>query len=207
MTTKILIVDDHPMIRSAVAALLNGSDFAIAATADSAEAAFAAIGDSNPDMVILDLAMPGASGLDVLRRLRERGDKRPVIILTAGIDDYPLTEAISLGVDGIVMKNNDPALLLDCMTAVQNGKRWLDPDVQARFDRLSSLGPQTTLTQRERKLVMLVARGMRNRDIAAELGITEGTVKVYLHAIFDKLGVANRTELAIRAAEVGLGPD
>ena len=115
-------------------------------------------------MVILDLAMPGASGLDVLRRLRERGDKRPVIILTAGIDDYPLTEAISLGVDGIVMKNNDPALLLDCMRAVQAGDRWLDPDVKARFDRLSSLGPQTTLTQRERKLVMLVARGMRNRD-------------------------------------------
>ena len=72
MTTKILIVDDHPMIRSAVAALLGGSDFAIAATADNAEAAFAAIGDSDPDMVILDLAMPGASGLDVLRRLRER---------------------------------------------------------------------------------------------------------------------------------------
>ena len=207
MTSKILIVDDHPMIRSAVAALLGGSDFAIAATADSAEAAFAAIGDSDPDMVILDLAMPGASGLDVLRRLRERGDRRPVIILTAGIDDYPLTEALSLGVNGIVMKNNDPALLLDCLESVQDGRRWLDPDVQARADRLARLGPETALTQRERKLVMLVARGMRNRDIAAELGITEGTVKVYLHAIFDKLGVANRTELAIRAAEVGLGPE
>ena len=207
MTTKILIVDDHPMIRSAVAALLGGSDFAIAATADNAEAASAAIGDSDPDMVILDLAMPGASGLDVLRRLRERGDKRPVIILTAGIDDYPLTEALSLGVNGIVMKNNDPALLLDCLESVQDGRRWLDPDVQARADRLARLGPETALTQRERKLVMLVARGMRNRDIAAELGITEGTVKVYLHAIFDKLGVANRTELAIRAAEVGLGPE
>ena len=132
MTTKILIVDDHPMIRSAVAALLGGSDFAIAATADSAEAAFAAIGDSDPDMVILDLAMPGASGLDVLRRLRERGDRRPVIILTAGIDDYPLTEALSLGVDGIVMKNNDPAFLLDCLKSVQDGERLLDPDVQAR---------------------------------------------------------------------------
>jgi two-component system nitrate/nitrite response regulator NarP len=205
MTTKILIVDDHPMIRSAVAALLGGSDFAIAATADSAEAAFAAISDSDPDMVILDLAMPGASGLDVLRRLRERGDKRPVIILTAGIDDYPLTEALSLGVDGIVMKNNDPAFLLDCLKSVQDGERWFDPDVQARSDRLANLGPP--LTQRERKLVMLVARGMRNRNIAAELGITEGTLKVYLHAIFDKLGVANRTELAIRAAEVGLGPE
>ena len=206
MTTQILIVDDHPMIRSAVAMLLNGSDFAIAGTADSAAAAFDVIDQRDPDMIVLDLAMPGASGLEVLRRLREQGDRRPVIILTAAIDDYPLTEALGLGVDGIVMKNNDPAFLLDCLTSVQAGNRWLDPDVKERADQLASLGPQTTLTQRERKLVMLVARGMRNREIAAELGITEGTVKVYLHAIFDKLGVANRTELAIRAAEVGLGP-
>lgn len=206
MTTQILIVDDHPMIRSAVAMLLNGSEFRIAATADSAAAATDAIADGDPDMVILDLAMPGASGLDVLRRLREQGDRRPVVILTAAIDDYPLTEAMSLGVNGIVMKNDDPAYLLDCLKAVQAGDRWFDPDVKARSDQLANLGPETALTQRERKLVMLVARGMRNREIAAELGITEGTVKVYLHAIFDKLGVANRTELAIRAAEVGLGP-
>ena len=206
MTTQVLIVDDHPMIRSAVAMLLEGSQFTVTATADSSEAAIEAIGKSDPEIVILDLAMPGGSGLDVLRNLRERGDKRPVVILTAAIDDYPLTEAISLGVNGIVMKNNDPAYLLDCLNAVQAGKRWLDPDVKARSDQLARLGPETALTQRERKLVMLVARGMRNRDIAAELGITEGTVKVYLHAIFDKLGVANRTELAIRAAEIGLEP-
>ena len=206
MSSRILIVDDHPMIRSAVAALLEGSEFTIAASASSAESAIAAARDSDPDIVILDLAMPGGSGLEVLRRLREQGDRRPVIILTAAIDDYPLTEAMSLGVDGIVMKDNDPAFLLDCLAAVQAGGRWFDPDVQARSDQLASLGPETSLTQRERKLVMLVARGLRNRDIAAELGITEGTVKVYLHAIFDKLRVANRTELARRAAEVGLAP-
>ena len=205
MTTRILLVDDHPMIRSAVAMLLEGSDFAVAGSAGSAGSAIAAIGDIDPDMVVLDLAMPGGSGLDVLRRLREQGDRRPVIILTAGIDDYPLTEAVSLGVNGIVMKNHDPAWLLDCLKAVQAGKRWLDPDVEARSNELANL--RSPLTQRERKLVMLVARGLRNRDIAAELGITEGTVKVYLHAIFEKLGVANRTELAVRAAEVGLGPE
>ena len=83
--------------------------------------------------------------------------------------------------------------------------RWLDPDVEERFKELANLG--SPLSQRERKLVMLVARGLRNRDIAAELGITEGTVKVYLHAIFEKLGVANRTELALRAKQVGLGPE
>jgi two-component system nitrate/nitrite response regulator NarP len=205
MTVQVLIVDDHPMIRSAVAALLEGSEFAIVASAASAQSAIERLSDSDPDMVILDIAMPGGSGLDVLRQMRAQGDRRPVIILTAGIDDYPLTEAIKLGVDGIVMKNNDPAYLLDCLQAVQGGGHWFDPDVKERADQLARRGPDTVLSKRERELVTLVARGLRNREIAAELGITEGTVKVYLHAIFDKLGVANRTELAMRAAEEGLG--
>ena len=205
MTRRILIVDDHPMIRSAVATLLEGSKFSIAATAASAEAALEAIGQCEPDMIILDIAMPGGSGLQVLRQIRGRGDKRPVVILTAAIDDYPLTEALSLSVDGIVMKNNDPAFLLECLNAVSGGGRWIDPDVQERANQLAKRRPEAALSRRERQLVALVAQGLRNREIAAKLGITEGTVKVYLNAIFDKMGVANRTELAIRAAEEGLG--
>jgi two-component system nitrate/nitrite response regulator NarP len=204
MSCKVLIVDDHPMIRSAVATLLAGSDFTIAASAGSAEAAVQAIGECDPDMVILDIAMPGGSGLDVLRWLRGREDRRPVVILTAAIDDYTLGEAVRLAVDGIVMKNNDPAFLMECLESVRIGGSWMDPDLQQRADELARRGPNVPLSNRERQLVALVARGMRNRDIAAELGITEGTVKVYLHAIFDKLGVANRTELALRAAEQGL---
>lgn len=204
MTSRILIVDDHPMIRSAVAMLLEGSQFAVAATAGSAEAATDAIRANDPDMIILDLAMPGGSGMEVLRRLRADGDKRPVIILTAAIDDFRLREAMALRVEGIVLKNNDPAFLLDCLQAVRDGGRWFDPDLEERAAELGRRGDRTALTPRERKLVGLVAQGMRNREIAAELGITEGTVKVYLHAIFDKLGVASRTELAIRAADEGL---
>ena len=204
MTCKILIVDDHPMIQSAVAMLLDGSAFTVAATAGSVETAMKAVGEADPDMILLDLAMPGEPGLEVLRRIRAAGDARPVILLTAAIDDFSLREALSLKVDGIVMKNNDPALLLDCLEAVRGGRRWLDPDVEERAAELASSGPFTALSPRERQLVALVGRGMRNREIAAELGITEGTVKVYLHALFDKLGVANRTELAIRAGDDGL---
>lgn len=205
MTAQILIVDDHPMIRSAVAALLDGSDFAIAATAGSAESATDAIRKHRPDMIILDLAMPGGSGMDVLRHLRDQGDDRPVIILTAAIDDFRLREALSLKVNGIVMKNNDPAYLLDCLQKVGAGGRWIDPDLEVRVSQLGDHSSFKALTPRERKLVQLVAQGLRNREIAAELGITEGTVKVYLHSVFDKLGVTSRTELAIRAGEVGLG--
>jgi two-component system nitrate/nitrite response regulator NarP len=204
MKRSILIVDDHPMIRSAVALLLEGSDFTIAGTAGSAATAIAAIAEHDPDIVILDLAMPGGSGMEVLRRLRGDGDQRPVIILTAAIDDFRLREAMSLAVDGVVMKNNDPAFLVDCLQAVGDGRRWFDPDLAGRAAELGNRGDRTALTARERKLVGLVAQGLRNRDVAAELGITEGTVKVYLHAIFEKLGVTSRTELAIRAAEEGL---
>lgn len=197
--TGILIVDDHPMIRSAVAALLDGTGLEITASAGTAQAALEAIASHRPDIVVLDLAMPGGSGLEALRRLRAGNERPPVVILTAAIDDFQLGEAIRLGVDGIVMKTNDPARLIECLKSVARGRRWLDPDVAARADRLASRGPDPGLSPRERQLVRLVAQGLRNRDIAAELGITEGTVKVYLHAIFDKLGVANRTELAMRA--------
>ncbi len=205
MITTVLIVDDHPMIRSAVASLLDGSKFSVAGSAGTAESAVRAIRERDPGIVILDLAMPGGSGLDVLRQLRAHGDFRAVVILTAAIDDYQLGEAMKLAVNGIVLKDNDPAFLLECLESVRDGCPWLDPDVAARTRELDRRRPGAALSPRERQLVALVALGLRNREIASELGITEGTVKVYLHAIFDKLGVANRTELAVRAGEEGLG--
>jgi len=205
VTKRVLIADDHPIIRSAVSALLEGSEYVVAASAESAASAIAAVRECDPDIVVLDIAMPGGSGLDVLRQLRGKGDRRPVILLTAAIDDHRLSEALALAVDGIVMKNNDPAYLLDCLQAVAGGRQWLDPEVGQRAAELAQRRPKAILSARERRLVALVAQGLRNREIAAELGITEGTVKVYLHTIFDKLGVANRTALAIRAGEEGLG--
>lgn len=204
MRTRVLIVDDHPMIRSAVTVLLDGSDFEVAATAGSVETGIEALAATDPDIVILDLAIPGGSGIEVLRHIRGQDDKRPVILLTAAIDDFSLREALSLEANGIVMKDNDPALLLDCLQAVRGGKRWMDADVEERIAQFGSEGSFTRLTPRDRKLVGLVARGLRNREIAEELGVTEGTVKVYLHSIFEKLGVSTRTELAVRVAEEGL---
>jgi two-component system nitrate/nitrite response regulator NarP len=102
-----------------------------------------------------------------------------------------------------VLKTSDPALLLQSLDAVRDGRNWVDPEVALRIDSVKGRaagGP--ALTPRERDLVDLVRRGMRNREIAEELGVTEGTVKVYLHALFDKLGVENRTELAMRAAQL-----
>lgn len=203
-TTRVLIIDDHPMIRSAVAVLLEGSAFTVTATAASLETGMEALAAGDPDMVVLDLAIRGGSGIEVLRQIRDAGDRRPVVILTAAIDDFSLREALSLGANGIVMKDNDPALLLECLQAVRGGRRWIDPDIEERIASLDREGSFTRLTQRDRRLVGLVARGLRNREIAEELGVTEGTVKVYLHSIFEKLGVSTRTELARRVADEGL---
>lgn len=199
--TDVLLADDHPMIASALEMLLRGTDYRLVGRARTGKEALAQIDQLKPDLVLLDVNMPDGSGIDVLRRLRKAGEERPIILLTAGLDDPQLIAADDLEPDGIVLKTSDPALLLECMDGVLAGKTWVDPEIvdrtEAAKQRASS---RPALTPRERDLVDLVRQGLRNREIAARLGVTEGTVKVYLHSIFDKLGVATRTELAIRAS-------
>lgn len=202
--SRILLADDHPMIRTALEVLLRDSEYEIVATAGTGEAALAEVDRLKPDILLLDLQMPGGSGMEVLRRIR--ADKRPlrVVLLTAAIDDYALLEAKSLKVQGIVLKNSDPAYLLDCLDSVRHGRTWFDPELAQRARQLAKSRSQDgrpSLAPRERQLIGFVRKGLRNREIAEQLGVTEGTVKVYLHAVFEKLGVSSRTELAIRADE------
>ena len=202
--SRILLADDHPMIRTALEVLLRDSEYEIVATAGTGEAALAEVDRLQPDILLLDLQMPGGSGMDVLRRIR--ADKRSlrVVLLTAAIDDYALLEAKSLKVQGIVLKNSDPAYLLDCLDNVRHGRTWFDPELAQRARQLAKSRKQdgrASLAPRERQLIGFVRKGLRNREIAEQLGVTEGTVKVYLHAVFEKLGVSSRTELAIRADE------
>jgi two-component system nitrate/nitrite response regulator NarP len=201
--TRVLIADDHPMIAAALDLLLRGTDYQLVGRARSGREALAQVAELDPDLLLLDVNMPDGSGIDVLRQLGDRENPPAVILLTAGMDDTQLLSADSLQPDGIVLKTSDPALLLECMDHVRARQNWVDPEITERTRRAkerAALGP--SLTPRERELIELVRRGLRNRDIAAELRVTEGTVKVYLHAIFDKLGVDNRTELAMRAAEL-----
>ncbi len=207
-TVRIVLADDHPMIRTALEALLRDTDYAIVGTAGSGDAALREVERLEPDILLLDLQMPGGSGMDVLRRLRARKGSpagkaaMKVVLLTAGIDDSALLEAQSLKVQGIVLKNSDPAYLLDCLDRVRHGRTWIDPELAERSKQLanSQVG-RSPLAPRERQLIGYVRQGLRNRAIAEQLGVTEGTVKTYLHAIFEKLGVRTRTELAMRADE------
>ena len=120
------------------------------------------------------------------------------------IDDASLMEAKSLVVRGMVLKNSYPAYLLDCLERIGAGGTWMDPELTLRVQELERTFGETrrpALAPRERQLIRFVRQGMRNREIARELGVTEGTVKVYLHGVFEKLGVNSRTELAVRADE------
>ena len=201
--TKVLLVDDHPMIGAALELLLRETDYELLGRARSAAEATKRISKLKPDLLLLDVNLPDSSGLDVLSRLVRLRSRPKVVLLTAGMDDAQLLTAAALEPEGMVLKTSDPSLLLECMDAVAAGGRWTDPEIAERTrhaqERAASAPP---LTRRERELIDLVRQGLRNRDIAAELGVTEGTVKVYLHAIFDKLHVESRTELALRAADL-----
>jgi two-component system, NarL family, nitrate/nitrite response regulator NarL len=201
---RILLADDHPMISTAIEALLRGTQFEIVGMASTGAQALAKLEELDPDILLLDLQMPGGTGMDVLRQIRSKGSRIKIVLLTAAIDDASLLEAKSLRVQGMVLKNADPAYLLECLERVGRGGRWIDPELTQRSKRLAeTLGESDipALTPRERQLISLVRKGMRNREIADQIGVTEGTIKVYMHAIFEKVGVSTRTELAIRADE------
>lgn len=208
--TRILLADDHPMIRTALEVLLRDTEFEIVGTAGTGEATLREVARLAPDILLLDLQMPGGTGMDVLRRIRATTPSPPgaqaprIILLTAAIDDGALIEAKSLKVSGIVLKNSDPAFLLDCLDHVRHGRSWFDPELTQRAKHLARAPAKSGgagLTPRERQLIGFVRTGLRNREIAEQLGVTEGTVKTYLHAVFEKLGVSSRTELAIRAEQ------
>jgi len=202
--TRILLADDHPMIRTAIEVLLRDTPYQIVATAANGEDVLRQAPLSAPDILLLDLQMPGGGGLNAIRELKARGSTVPIVILTAAIDDGSLVEARQLGVRGMVLKNSDPAYVLDCLDRVRSGGSWMDPELTARLQQLEVTYGKSTrpqLAPRERQLIRFVRQGLRNREIAQRLGVTEGTVKVYLHSVFEKLGIKNRTELAIRADE------
>ena len=203
--TRILVADDHPIMLSGIAAVLRDTKYEVVATAQDASGVFDALPEADPEILILDVRMPGQSGVDVLRELRRQGDQRPVVLLTADLSDQALIDAVELGVNGIILKEGAQNLLVTCLDHVANGRKWIDREVMERALTLTLRGSAPTglarLSRREQQISRLVAQGRRNRDIAAELGITEGTVKVRLHRIYEKLGVGSRTELAILAME------
>lgn len=204
--TKVLVADDDPLTMAGITALLDQTNFNVVATVNTGTAVLDSLAGARPDLLILDNGMPERSGLDVLRTLRSRGDNRPVVLLTGGLNDELAREAIRLAVNGIVIKATAPRDLLTCLESVVQGRRWLDQDVMQRVmeQAMSPDAPRDpfeVLSGRERAVASLVRRGLRNKEIADELGLTEGTVKVHLHKVFEKLAIRGRTELILLAQD------
>ena len=212
MALSIVIADDHPVVLAGLEQLLSlERDFAILGKCANGEEALRAVREHQPDVLVLDLQMPGKNGLAVLRELQaEARLATRVVVLTASLGDNDVLEAVRLGARGIVLKEMAPDLLVQCIRTVHAGGRWLERGaVTQALDRLmarenAAREAAKLLTARELEIVRLVARGGRNKAIGRELGITEGTVKIHLHNIYEKLGVESRMELALCARDKGL---
>ena len=200
---RVLIADDHPLVLTGMEAVLRHSPFEVVGTAGGGEGVLAALPTIDPDILILDVSMPEPNGLELLRTLRSRGDRRPVILISATIGDEAIIEAVELGVNGLMSKDCAAGSLIQCLEAVRSGGQWIDQDMQkrgldhARRPRPAGIHALGRLTPRERTVADLVAAGMRNREIGLEIGVTEGSVKVYLHRMYEKLGIQTRLELAM----------
>ena len=201
--TRVLIADDHPLVLRGIESVLSGTNYQVVAMVADGAAVLDALPTAKPDILVLDIRMPKRTGLDVLRTLRCRGDDRPVVLLTVDPNDNMVMEAIQFEVNGFIMKEGAESQIVTCLDHIMNGERWIDRVVLQRaldVTRRGSgakRGPLATLTPRERSIAQLVSEGRRNKEIAAEFGITEGTVKVSLHRMYERLGISNRTELAI----------
>lgn len=209
---RLVLVDDHPIILHGLQRLFEQeADIEVVRTCIKIDEAVEAVRSTQPDVLVLDLKMQDGHGLDVLRALAADGRSCRTVILTAAMRDDELAEAMELGVAGIVLKESPPASLIDCVRDVHRGERRVDVEALARAanaGRPRSLPlpgeRMPALTPRETEIVRLVAQGLRNKELAQRLSITEGTVKIHLHNIYDKLGVDGRLELVLTAQQKGL---
>lgn len=203
MMAQIAIVDDHPIFLDGMAQFLSSHGHSVIFCARSVEEALTRLQSGEPDLLILDVSMKSGGGLAVLSAIRNSGSTIPVIFMTVHIRPEQTLEAIKLGVDGVVLKDSDPNDLLICIDQVLKGSKSIAPVVmeQALVHSISAPANETNvlaaLTERELEIAGLIRAGLRNREIAARCGLTEGTVKVHLHSIFQKLNIKSRSELII----------
>ena len=201
--TSLVLCDDHPLILRGLMDLI-GADtrMKILATCVDGQQALNAISEHMPDVVVLDIAMPRHNGLEVLRQVAREGWPARVVLLTGSISDGQVVQAIAAGAHGIVLKESAAANLIDCLRHVADGGKWLPPSiVQPAISRASVAVRRASLldwlTRRESEVARLIADGLSNKEIATRLNMSEGTVKIHLHNIYLKLGVDNRTAVAI----------
>jgi DNA-binding NarL/FixJ family response regulator len=202
----IVIADDHAVLRESLGALLETQkDFEVVGKAASGAEALELVNDSRPEVLVLDLFMPNTDGFEVLRTLDKGGSRVASVVLTGSENQPDYVQVVRLGARGLVLKGEGPERLFAAIRSVANGELAFSEDIAQQV--LSAMAgeakeePSTIrrLSERERQIAALVARGMKNKDIAHELTISENTVKRHLQSIFNKTGARDRLELAVIA--------
>ena len=208
---RVVLADDHRVVLEGLEQLLGHEpEFDLVATCIDGQEALEAVRQHRTDLLVLDLRMPRLDGVGVLRAMRAEGLATRVVVLTAGIDEQEVVEAIRLGARGVVLKEMASRLLLEALRKVNAGEQWLEKrSVAAALESLVRREQGTAelsqlLTPRELLMVRMLAKGLRNKEIGDQLHISEGTVKSHLHNIYRKLGVDGRLDLMRVAREKGL---
>jgi DNA-binding NarL/FixJ family response regulator len=209
MTISLLIADDHAMVRQGLRDFLGlDDDMGPVAEAYDGRQAVALARDLRPDVVLMDLLMPGLDGLAATAAIRQELPEVEVLVLTGYLDDHLVVDAMHAGAIGYLLKDTDADELHRAVRAAAAGKVQLSPAVAARLvrDVDAPRGSLTRLTRREEEVLTLLARGRDNRQIARELNIGSQTVKTHVSSILTKLGAQSRTQAALYAMRVGLVP-
>jgi two-component system, NarL family, response regulator LiaR len=206
---RVLIADDHAVVRQGLRTFLElQDDIEVVGDVSDGEAAMSAVAEHEPDVVLMDLVMPGVGGVEAIQRLRELRPETRVLVLTSFLDDEKLFPAVRAGAAGYLLKDVQPAELVRAIRTVADGEALLHPAVAARLMEEFSEGERPpadeALTAREREVLELIARGLPNKLIARDLGIAEKTVKTHVSSILSKLGLTDRTQAALYAVRSGL---
>ncbi|MDQ1538397.1 MAG: hypothetical protein QOE58_2790 [Actinomycetota bacterium] len=205
--TTVLLVDDHPLVRAGLTTLIASTeDLQIVGEAAGGEQAVTMVGDLEPEVVLMDLSMPGMDGIEATRRILDAHPEVRVVVLTSFADEERVADALAAGAVGYLLKDSDPLEVLAGIRSAALGHAPLDPRVARALLPSATPRVRDTLSVRELQVLRLVAKGLANKQIGRSLGITERTVKVHVGHVFRRIDVTDRTSAAIWARE-NLGPD
>lgn len=207
--TRVMLVDDHEIVRLGLMTLINDrADMEVVGEAGDAASALREAERLTPDVILMDIRMPGEGGIEATRQIIARLPQMRIVMLTSFADDELIVRAISAGAVGYVLKQVGNAELLRAIAAAARGEALLDPRTTARLlsrvreaDRRDNADAFRELSDREMDVLAQVARGLGNAEIGEKLNLSEKTVRNYISAMFEKLGLSNRVELAVYAIE------
>lgn len=212
---RVLLIDDHALVRKGLEALLQSRGIEVVGSAGNGEQGIQLAKDTSPDIILLDIKMPGITGLETLEKLKADGVDIPVLMLSMSRDEADLARALREGAQGYLLKDMDPDELIPALNDAMAGKNVVAKELIASLtniiqgkpskqDTIEPATPLSELTPREQEILAHIAEGESNKVIARHLGISDGTVKLHVKAILRKLGVHSRVEAAVIAVEQGM---